>query len=247
MIKIVTSILTGIALASVLCYGVSVGTSYVASQQANNPTVFSQSVVQLGKFCSGTVIEDPTGKGKPTILTARHCVDDGAEVVDITLPTINERGQTLHEDTIKFDVVRVSDISDLALLQSDSKLFKLPPMPIYQGSLLTGNEVFAVGYPSGGVLTVTSGFIGPIEKVPAFYSISQSGEFRRSSTLVAPGSSGGGLIIQTTFGGPQLVGVATGMNLRFHFQTYWSPIEEIRAFLKETSFDEVVDHNEQVR
>lgn len=244
MFKKIADISMGVAIAIVLAGGVHYGASSLASYAANDPTVFSQSVVQLGKFCSGTVIEDPTGKGKPTILTARHCIDAGAEIIDITLPTINERGQTVQEDTIKFDVVRISEKSDLALLQTDSKLFNLPPLPVYQGTLETGYEVFAVGYPSGGVLTVTSGFIGPIEKVPAFYAISKSGEFRRSSTLVAPGSSGGGLIMETTFGGPQLVGVATGMNMRYQFQTFWSPIEEIRDFLKEQSFEEVIEANE---
>lgn len=230
-LAIVFTILTGATAAGITTE------SYVRNQDVN----MHQSTVQLGKYCSGTVINDPTGKGRKTVLTARHCIDEGAQIVEITVPTINEQGQTTHEDSIKFDVVRISDKSDLALLQSDSKLFNYPAMAIYSGSLNIGDPVLAIGYPSGGVITLTSGFIGPIEKVPAFYSISKTGEFRRSSTLVAPGSSGGSLVKKGWFG-PQLVGVATGMNLKYQFQTFWTPIEEIRAFIEEVkkpTFEEV--------
>lgn len=220
-------------------------------EEANKPQNFVSSTVQLGHFCSGTVIADPNGQGKPTVLTAKHCVVNLAtgevedKVVPITLKTYDEKGRTIAEDAINFTVIRVSDKSDLALLQSDSSLFNLPVMDIFSGSLHTGDSVFAVGYPSGSVLTVTGGYLGPIELVPAFSIVSKDKEFRRSTTMISPGSSGGSLIMQTE-DGPKLVGVCTGVNLMIPFMTYWTPIEEIRAFLQMQSFEEVMNANDNV-
>ncbi len=238
-----------ISLAGFAAFCILGGINNLEIKEANMPQNFSASTVQLGHFCSGTVIADPNGQNKPTVLTAKHCVVNLAtgevedKVVPITLKTYDEKGRTIAEDAINFTVIRVSDKSDLALLQSDSSLFNLPVMDIFSGSLRTGDSVFAVGYPSGSVLTITGGFVGPIELVPAFSIVSKDQEFRRSTTMISPGSSGGSLVMQTE-DGPRLVGVCTGVNLMIPFMTYWTPIEEIREFLKGQSFEEVIEANE---
>ena len=230
--------------------GVVFGTAAAVNYSDNQPQNFSASTVQLDHFCSGTVIEDPTGKGRKTIITAKHCVVDlytgkvENKTIPITVKTYDEKGRTISEDSIKFDVVRVSDKSDLALLQSDSALFNLPSIAVYRGDLHTGDNVFAVGYPSGSVLTITEGYLGPIEIVPAFSIISKDQEFRSSTTLIAPGSSGGSLIMTSVLEGPKRVGVATGMNTKYNFMTYWPPIEEIREFLANERLDEVLKQND---
>ena len=223
-----------IGFALIITGGVWGALDHSNTKEANQPQNFSQSTVQLGHFCSGTVIADPNGKGKPTVLTARHCVIDlitgkvEKEIVPITVKTYDSAGRTIAEDPIDFKVVRVSDKSDLAILQTESSLFNLPALSIFDGVLRTGDHVFAVGYPGGAVLTVTDGFIGPIEQVPAISPISTTKEIRRSTTLIAPGSSGGSLVAQTD-NGPRLVGVATGVNIRIPFMTYCLPVEEIRS------------------
>jgi len=249
MFKNILGLATSIGIVGILSFLIISAGHQFKMDEANKPQNFSASTVQLGHFCSGTVIDDPNGQNKPTILTAKHCVVDlvtgevEKEIVPITLKTYDTKGRTVAEDAINFRVVRVSDKSDLALLQSDSALFNLPTVAIFNGDLNTGDSVFAVGYPSGSVLTITGGYLGPIELVPAFGIVSKDKEFRRSTTMIAPGSSGGSLIMQTD-NGPQLVGVCTGVNMMIPFMTYWTPIEEIREFLSNQSFEEVIEANE---
>lgn len=190
-----------------------------------SPSVVSaaNSSVQLTEngegFCSGTFIEDPTGKNLKTILTAKHCIDDVGQVITVPYMGID----------YDFKVEYVSPESDLALLQTKSMfgatVADIGRAPVYQG------ESIAIGYPLGLTQTITKGFVGGIDTEEAFGSVSKSTAFLRSSTVIAPGSSGGGLFQQID-GKYKLVGVATGIHSKYFFVTYWTPTEEIHSFLE---------------
>lgn len=193
-----------------------------------DPSVKSaaMSSVQLTKggkgFCSGTFIEDPTGKNLRTILTARHCIDNVGEIV--TVPYLGLK--------YDFTVEYVSDTSDLALLQSKS-MFGATTATIARTPRYLEPSI-AVGYPLGLSQTITQGFVGAIDTEAAFSEVSKSTAFLRSTTVIAPGSSGGGLY-QVVDGKYQIVGVATGIHSKYFFVTYWTPTEEVNAFLESLS------------
>lgn len=179
--------------------------------------------VQLTKdgkgFCSGTLIDDPTGKGLKSVLTAKHCVESVGEV--ITIPYLGTN--------YDFTVEHVSGLSDLALLQTKA-FFGASSAQLAEA--IYQEEAIAIGYPLGASQTITSGFVGAIDTQRGFSSVSKSTAFLRSTTVIAPGSSGGGLY--QNFGGEyRLVGVATGIHSQYFFVTYWTPYEEIKAFLED--------------
>lgn len=197
----------------------------VVSIPTNTPMVHQAAMtsVQLTKdgqgFCSGTLVEDPTGKGLKSVLTAKHCVESVGEV--ITIPYLGTN--------YDFTVEHVSDVSDLALLQTKA-FFGASTSKI--ASAIYREEAIAVGYPLGASQTITKGYVGDIDTQPGFSSVSKSTAFLRSTTAIAPGNSGGGLY--QNFGGEyRLVGVATGIHSKYFFVTYWTPYEEIKAFLEE--------------
>src|SRR5690606_41285273 len=76
---------------------------------------------QFGKYCSGTVIEDPDlsdGEQVP-VISAQHCLDGTqgvGTVLEINIPTI-VGNEYVSDKTVKAIVTSVSDKSDLILIQ----------------------------------------------------------------------------------------------------------------------------------
>lgn len=191
----------------------------------------ASTVVQLtedGKgFCSGTLIDDPDLRdgNQKTVLTAKHCVKEVGQVIKV--PYLGSY--------YDFVVKSMSEDSDLAILQTDS-MFGAPSAKI-STSAHYQEKAWAIGYPLGLSQVISEGYLGAIDVQDGFKDVSKSGAFQRASVLIAPGSSGGALF-QLVGDEYQLVGVATGINMKYFFVTYWSPIEEINSFLKEFSEDD---------
>jgi S1-C subfamily serine protease len=201
------------------------------------------SSVQIGKYCSGTVIQDPdmSDGEQTTILSAKHCLEDGqtvGSVIEVNIPRVVGN---VYMGDIKMKVIvkDVSKKSDLILLQAmkQGEGLDLPKVSVYNGLPQYGQDVWAVGYPAGELRTVTDGLLGLIQKIYyvgtttcVFDSISC--DYQKSTAPIYPGSSGGGLFILSD-DGYELIGVLTGMDIRMSFAAFYTPLPEIQEFLNE--------------
>lgn len=189
--------------------------------------------VQLGKFCSGTFIEDPIVSDgiQPTVLTARHCTSGmrtPAAGIGQVITISNESG--INQD---FEVVLVSEESDVAILQPVDKNWS--DERIVTADVVTeevtykfGEKVWAVGYPGGTGKTMTDGYLGYLEEVPAFGAVSISKLFQKATVLSIGGSSGQGMYVLED-GDYRLMGVLTGG--LGPFASYYTPLGELQEFL----------------
>lgn len=209
---------------------VLLGTSIYLDHIKGSPDIkkSASTVVQLTEggrgFCSGTLIDDPDLRdgNQKTVLTAKHCVKEVGQVIKI--PYLGSY--------YDFVVKSMSEDSDLAILQTDS-MFGAPSAKISMSAHYR-EKAWAIGYPLGLSQVISEGYLGAIDVQDGFKDVSKSGAFQRASVLIAPGSSGGALF-QLVDNEYQLIGVATGINMKYFFVTYWTPIEEINSFLKEFS------------
>ena len=204
--------------------------------------------IQLGDFCSATVIDDPdlSDGEQATILTAKHCVKDKAlgALFDVTTKKY-DHGYTILEQTFKFGLMSMSKDADLAILQTYSTEFWIKPIQVSAYDLDIGDIVYAIGYPLGLQQTITQGFAGPIMKVPDIDTT--SGEFRRSTAIITNGNSGGGVFREEN-GTWRLVGVVSiglGKPGVGTFMTGLVPWKEIDAYLK--SLEGVLSTDKDIR
>lgn len=216
--------------------GLTLGLGTVFGLSTSNKTTMDDMIlssVQIGHYCSGTVINDPdlSDGEQMTVISAKHCLapsEDIGSILDVNV--INQIGQEIiGEKTIKAVVKDVSEESDLILLQAIKKDegLDLPKISIYKGTPMIGDHVFAVSYPFAFSKLVTEGYLGYVLKVSAFDSLSKSVLFRLTSAQVAGGSSGSA-IYKETDEGYQLVGVLTG---GMAFLSVYTPTTEILTFL----------------
>lgn len=194
--------------------------------------------VQLGKFCSGTLIysdrDDETGKVNTIVLTAKHCVEKVDERLQIMFQNYNKSNRQVSETGYDAKVIGISYKSDLALikLNDQDKLFtvaKVAPKETGE-SLLFGQDVYSVSYPMGGSKTFTVGSLGRVEVIPPFETISNTAEYYRATPDIFAGSSGSAMF-QNTTGDYELIGVLTGGYGRVTFMNLYTPIEEIHDYL----------------
>jgi hypothetical protein len=194
------------------------------------------SSVQIDKFCSGTAIPDPdrTDGIQYTVLSAKHCLHGQGVGTVLTVNVPKTVNNVFDGDRqIKMIVTDVSEESDLFLLQAlkmgDGN--DLPNVSIYSGPLEFGQEVWSVSFPLAETRTISQGYLGWIVNVPYFAQYSKSGYFQKSTTAIAPGSSGSGLFVETTTG-YELIGVLTGMDSRVSFSSFYTDNSEVNSFLK---------------
>lgn len=219
------------------------GVGILTNEPADKMTLqdAAKASVQIGKYCSGTVIEDPdlSDGEQVTIISAQHCLDGTqgvGTVLEINIPNI-VGNEYVSDKTVKAIVTSVSDKSDLILIQilDAEEGRNLPKAKVYGGTPQFGDEVVALGYPFGGLRTMTTGVLGYVENLMYVFKTScvfpsESCRYQKATPGVAPGSSGGGLFKETDYG-YQLIGVLTGGNPRAGFVNYYTPIDEIREFL----------------
>lgn len=205
--------------------------------------------IQLGDFCSATVIDDPdlSDGVQSTILTAKHCVKNKAlgELFDVTLKKY-DHGYTILEQTFKFELMSMSKESDLAILQTYSTEFWVKPIQVSAYDLDIGDVVYGIGYPLGLTQTITQGFAGPIEIIPNDAD-SESDDYRRSTALITNGNSGGGLFRDEN-GTWRLTGVCSisyASPNATAFITGWVPFTEIKSYLD--SLEGVLSKDKDIR
>lgn len=190
--------------------------------------------VQIGNYCSGTVIEDPNPKDgeQVTIITAKHCVKAIGEKVIINV-NFADPLSTEPIRTVKPFVFRVVDMGgegiDLALLQmtdlNQVKDWKVKPASIAHRPVYEGEKVTVIGYPRGLYRVITEGFASLPFDIGYDFGVVQV-----MGVLISPGNSGGGVFNEEN----ELVGVTTlAYGRSFDYLSGATLYSEIKTFLGE--------------
>jgi S1-C subfamily serine protease len=193
---------------------------------------------KLSNSCTAEIIysnrDQRTGKVETLVLTAKHCVDTAkpgdTQTVDVT--SYDGRLNAVKVTSYLADVAGKAAASDVALLRLRDKetyFEKVIALESAEAPLLFGEDVIAVGYPRAMALTLTRGALGPIDRINV---TGQEHGYLRSSTDIAPGSSGGGLYHIAADGDWKLIGIATAGVTSAPFMTFFTSIDEIEAYLK---------------
>lgn len=214
MIGMLTALLMGVAFAS-----------------ANPVQDVTATVVQIGDYCTGTVIqsEEKEKKIETLVLTAKHCTRTHLEEV-----TVNKRSS----DGTKVEqwrgvVINRSFASDLALIKLDNTTDKLPVAEVApRKSIRTfGDRMIVPSHPLGIETPIlTDGtYSGPV-KVDAFSDVSQSKTFDTFSLSVAPGSSGSAAFVWDV-DHYVITNILTGHMPRAPWISFWTPTSELHDYL----------------
>lgn len=205
---------------------------------ANLKTEVVAASVQLGEFCSGSVIYSRRGDddknpnhAKTLVLTAKHCVDDKKQV-DIRVATYDDRNAITGYTLYTADVTLTYFKEDLALLELRDKERVFNTIKICSGDKepAMGDPVTAVGFPLGFAQTITTGFFGGRESIP-FPNESKMTEYYRSSAQIMNGSSGG-ILAWEEDGAYCQIGVASAIVPQANFMTWNATLDQIHDFLK---------------
>ena len=173
---------------------------------------------------SGALIGDPA-----TVLTNWHVIDGYDEVGVIYKPAA-EGQQVTKADLRRASVVRIDEVSDLALLRVQAappdvgtiELGVISEVPV-------GSDVHAIGHPTGESWTYTKGFVSQVRQ--NYEWVTESGKVHQADvvqtqTPINPGNSGGPLLSDNY----NLVGVnsfkSSGEALNFAVS-----VDEVRRFL----------------
>jgi len=191
-------------------------------------------VVQLGEFCSGSVVysnrDQKSGEVTTYVLTAKHCTDKVDQKIQVNVP-VYTNGKKLDFHSYRATVKGRHWKSDTAVLKIDNTttLFENVVKLAAKDTVLTfGEDAWTVGYPLGLSRTVTQGEIGNRELVPTL----GPSEFQRATPDIGPGNSGGALFVKNAKGDYEQVGVTTGGARGMPFFGVYTPLEDIHDALK---------------
>jgi len=198
------------------------GTKEVAIYQNIAPTVVF--VITENTFGSGAIV-DKEGH----VITNWHVVQGYSSVVVMFKP--KNSAELKKELAFSAEVEKVDQVSDLALLKITSPPKTLKHIRLGDSSsLAVGQDVHAIGHPSGEIWTYTKGFISQIR--PKYKWRNEEGfvhhaKVIQTQTPINPGSSGGPLLNDQG----RLIGInsfqASGQGLN-----YAVAVDEIQKLLK---------------
>ena len=92
-------------------------------------------------------------------------------------------------------VIKVDEVSDLALIQVDPSVVPryVKPIPLSKGNPPVGSDAHAIGHPSGQLWTYTKGYISQVRKNFKWNEIHDA-DVLQVQTPINPGNSGGPLL-----------------------------------------------------
>lgn len=170
-------------------------------------------------YCSGVVV------APNTIVTANHCITEG---MSIQIAVYDEKAQETYKEVFALDGGVLNNRpenknNDVAVFKTRHDL-KLPSVEICKNTPKFNEPVYALGFPAGRELTVTSGvWLAKTKLEP----LGLNGIFYRTTVPVFGGSSGGGLF-QYTDKGACLTGLATAYFNGNSFTSYFSTEKSLK-------------------
>jgi len=167
------------------------------------------------------------------ILTNWHVVK-GYQTVGVLFKPESKTGPSSDHVFIA-SVIRVNEITDLALLQLKDQFSGLKPIQLFNEEIpRIGENVHAIGHPQGQDWTYTRGYISQIRENfewPASATASHKATVIQTQTPINPGNSGGPLLNDEG----KLVGVNSFMRANSQGINYAVSIKNVRHFLGEKS------------
>ena len=157
---------------------------------------FARSVVLI-------VTENGMGSGvlidrNGMILTNWHVVGNNKQVGIVFKPKV-EGQQPQKADIRRGQVVRIDQVADLALVKVSEVPAGVDPMPLGEMSeVAVGNDVHAIGHPTGEAWTYTKGFVSQVRNDYKWsggqQQVAHQANVIQTQTPINPGNSGGPLI-----------------------------------------------------
>ena len=184
---------------------------------------------------SGSLIEDGT------ILTNWHVVR-GALRVNVIFKPVDAFGKPSPEDMTIAVVVKIDQVSDLALLEPYSVPSRLSKrIKIDQkDNIEVGADVHAIGHPTGQAWTYTNGIVSQIrpnyEWKAGPRDIQHRATVIQTQTPISPGNSGGPLLADDG----QLVGVNSFGTIGAEGLNFAVSAKDVRRFLKAPSSEKPI-------
>ena len=192
----------------------------------------SINVYRKGSF--GTVLiisKDGVGSGailtnKVHILTNKHVVGDNNKVLVYFKKNSNEKIK--FEDGVEADVIKVDEVSDLALIQMPRNLApgNIRPIPISKDKVEVGADAHAIGHPSQQLWTYTKGYISQIRTDFKWSEIHEA-DVLQIQTPINPGNSGGPLLNSKA----ELIGINSFKDIENDSMNYAVGTNSITQFL----------------
>ena len=192
----------------------------------------SINVYRKGSF--GTVLiisKDGVGSGailtnKVHILTNHHVVGKNNKVLVYFKKNGNEKIK--FEDGVEADVIKVDEVSDLALLQlpRNRAPSNMRPIPISERKVEVGADAHAIGHPSNQLWTYTKGYISQIRSNFRWNEIHEANVLQ-IQTPINPGNSGGPLLNSNG----ELIGINSFKDIQNDSMNYAVDNSSINKFL----------------
>jgi len=183
-------------------------------------------VVTDDGFGSGTIIDDDAH-----VLTNWHVVEGYSQVYVAFKP---QNGEDLKKELVRLATVeRIDKVSDLALLKIVRPIRPFSTIALGDSSTVEiGQDVFAIGHPSGEVWSFTKGIISQIR--PNYqWPVSHQAKVIQTQTPINPGNSGGPLLDEHG----RLIGVNSFIRPDSPGLNYAVAVETVQRFLQRPASD----------
>lgn len=165
------------------------------------------------------------------LVTAAHCIPKSNELrKDVALWIEKyDRTQLLHREVITVNTLRINYDEDTAFLKvrGDRKFSTFVDIAVDYSPVI-GDDMYAIGYPRGGELTLTEGMF--TSKASLEKELNVKGDFWKTTVPVTGSSSGGGFYIRENVDGKwnySLIGLTSATYRDVGFQTYISTLDSL--------------------
>lgn len=198
-----------------------------ASRNSSSRNVFKTAfpsvvkVVTEEAFGTGVIISE---EGNGLILTNHHVIE-GNNIVAVVFPT-----DKASERRTFAEVIKVDEISDLALLKLSEARIDLVPINVSEVDIQIGDDVHAIGHPYGEDWTYTRGYVSQLRKDYSWSTGTTShhvANIIQTQTPINPGNSGGPLLNNEA----ELVGINTFVNSVAEGLNYSLDLSTVGMFL----------------
>jgi S1-C subfamily serine protease len=174
---------------------------------------------------SGAVID----KANRLVVTNKHVVGNNTQVAVIFKPPGS--GDPADQQAYRADVVKVDEVTDLALIRISEIPAYVPEMKLGSlAALEVGADVHAIGHPTGEAWSYTGGIVSQIRRN---YEWQADDGFRHRATVIQtqtpinPGNSGGPLLDDSG----AIVGINSFVRADAEGLNYAVSVEDVRALL----------------